>query len=485
MTVVATDTATAADRIDVTITVTDVNEAPAFPASETGTRSIPENTATGRNIGDAVAAEDPDGDTLTYKLEGTGAASFDFDTSTGQIKTKDPLDYEGGTTSYSFTVSVHDGKDADGNPDTTVDATQNVTITVTNENETIDLQGSDAVDYAENGTGDVAQYTATDPENSTITWDLAGEDESLFLISSSGVLTFVSSPDFEAPGDQGPNNKYQVTIEAYDDTATPATLAVTVTVTDVNEPPTYPTPTDTREVTENMAAGQPIGIPVAAVHPDANDPLTYTLGGTDASSFDIDTSTGQLKTEAALDFEGTQKTYSVTITASDTDAGTADATVTVTITVTDANDVPTFNSGPTTTISVAENTVAGRNIGAALTATDQDSDPLTYSLDATSAAVFDIDDSDGQLKTKGPLDHERKTSYTVTVSVSDGKAADGTTDTAPDNSITVTVNVSNLTEDGMITLSFATAPGGDGLHCDAVRSQYRIPCRHVGVGEVD
>ena len=121
-----------------------------------------------------------------------------------------------GRPSYSFTVSVHDDKDADGNPDTTVDATQNVTITVTNENETIDLQGSHAVDYAENGTGDVAQYTATDPENSTITWDLAGEDESLFLISSSGVLTFVSSPDFEAPGDQGPDNKYQVAIEAFD-----------------------------------------------------------------------------------------------------------------------------------------------------------------------------------------------------------------------------------------------------------------------------
>ena len=121
--------------------------------------------------------------------------------------------------------------------------------------------------------------------------------------------------------------------------------------------------------------------------------------------------------------------------------------------MTDANDVPTFNSGPTITISVAENTVAGRNIGAALTATDQDSDPLTYSLDATSAAVFDIDDSDGQLKTKGPLDHERKTSYTVTVSVSDGKAADGTADTAADNSISVTVNVTDLTEDGTITLS--------------------------------
>ena len=45
------------------------------------------------------------------------------------------MDYEGGTTSYAVTVSVHDSKDANGDADTTVDATQDVTITVTDENE--------------------------------------------------------------------------------------------------------------------------------------------------------------------------------------------------------------------------------------------------------------------------------------------------------------------------------------------------------------
>ena len=45
-----------------------------------------------------------------------------------------------------------------------------------------------------------------------------------------------------------------------------------------------------------------------------------------------------------------------------------------------------------------------------------------------------------------------RTSYTVTVSVSDSRNAEGTTDTAVDASIRVTVNVSNLTEDGTITL---------------------------------
>ena len=392
VTVVATDTASAADRIDVTITVTDVNEAPAFPASETGARSIPENTAAGQNIGSAVAAEDPDdGDTLTYSLDETAAASFEIDTSTGQLKTKAALDYEGGTTSYTVTVSVQDGKDANGDADTTVDATQDVTITVTDENETIDLTGDANPDYPENGTGAVATYTATDGDGGTIDWGLSGADVSLFDITG-GVLTFQSAPDYEMPTDQGGDNKYQITVQASTLSDAPATLAVTVTVTDVNEPPAFPAATDTREIAENTPAGRPIEAAVEADDPDAHASLAYTLGGTDAASFDIETTTGQLKTKADLNFEGGTTTYTVTVSVTDGKNATGasdsavDDTIDVTITVTDANDAPTFNSGPTTTISVAENTVAGTSIGAALTANDQDNDPLAYSLDATSAA---------------------------------------------------------------------------------------------------
>ena len=56
---------------DVTITVTNENDPPAF-AAETGTRAIAENTEAGQPIGDPVEAEDPDaGDTtLTYTLGG-------------------------------------------------------------------------------------------------------------------------------------------------------------------------------------------------------------------------------------------------------------------------------------------------------------------------------------------------------------------------------------------------------------------------------
>ena len=83
------------------------------------------------------------------------------------------------------------------------------------------------------------------------------------------------------------------------------TLDVTVTVTNVNEPPEFPsTETGARSVAENTEAGVNIGLPVSATDPDAGDTLTYTLGGTDAASFDIVTTSGQLQTEAALDHEG-------------------------------------------------------------------------------------------------------------------------------------------------------------------------------------
>ena len=53
----------------------------------------------------------------------------------------------------------------------------------------------------------------------------------------------------------------------------------------------------TRSVAENTPAGQHIGKAIAATDAD-NDTLTYSLSGTDAASFGIDATTGDLKTKA-------------------------------------------------------------------------------------------------------------------------------------------------------------------------------------------
>ncbi len=89
-----------------------------------------ENTAAGEDIGDAIAATDPESDDLTYSLSGTDFAAFAIDSGSGQLQTKADLDYET-TASYSVTVIVKDPKDVDGYPDQVTDDTITVSITVT------------------------------------------------------------------------------------------------------------------------------------------------------------------------------------------------------------------------------------------------------------------------------------------------------------------------------------------------------------------
>ena len=115
------------------------------------------------------------------------------------------------------------------------------------------------------------------------------------------------------------------------------TIDVTINVTDVDEnrAPAFAEGTSTtRAVAENTAADTNIGDPVTATDPD-DDTLTYTLGGADAASFRIDNTNGQLRTDAALDYE-TKPSYSVTVSVSDGNGSSQN--ITVTINVTDVND---------------------------------------------------------------------------------------------------------------------------------------------------
>ena len=93
---------------------------------------------------------------LTYSLTGPDAASFEIVRATGQLLTKAPLDHETKAT-YTVTVTAVDPS--------LMPAIISVTITVNDVDEPPVLSGPDVVDYPENGTDEVAQYTADDPEN--------------------------------------------------------------------------------------------------------------------------------------------------------------------------------------------------------------------------------------------------------------------------------------------------------------------------------
>ena len=195
---------------------------PTFP-SATPTRTVAEDAAPGSDIGAAVAATDPDsGQTLTYTLGGTDVAKFDIDSATGQLRTKEALDFE---TSSSHTVTVTATDDGS----TPESATAMVTISVTDV--APGLTGPATASYAEGVKGRrAATYTVSDGD----TWSLTGTDASAFSITG-GFLRFTDAPDHESPADSDTDNIYDVTVQVSDGTTT-ETQAVKVTVTDVNEP---------------------------------------------------------------------------------------------------------------------------------------------------------------------------------------------------------------------------------------------------------
>ncbi len=451
------------DTITVTITVTDVEEAPEFP-SATAARSVDENTSPREPIGDAVTAADDDGDSLTYSLAGTDASFFAINASSGQIETKAALDFETKRT-HTVVVGVSDRKDVDGEPvaETVpdIDDTVVVTITVTDVNEPPSVHGLESVDIAENTSGVLTTYRAVDPEGVTdFEWSLSGTDASAFEISetpgSNGALSFAQPPDFETPLDNGRDNVYNVTVEASDGTRT-GRRTVVVTVSNLEETPAFPSSRTTRSVDEDLAVGQDVGMAVTASDGD-RDALSYSLA-TPSAIFEIDPASGQLRTTAALDHE-TERSHTVIVRVSDgKDAdGNAvvasndiDDTITVTITVNDVEETPEFPSASTTR-RVDEDLAVGQNVGAPVEASDGDGDTLTYSL-PTASSVFAIDSSSGQLRTRAALDHETTSVHVLVVRVSDGKDANGDVDSAIDDTITVTITITNLDEPGTVTVT--------------------------------
>ena len=412
---------------DVIINVVKRNRTPVFSDGASATRAILENRAPGLNIGTPVAATDADNDTLIYTLSGTDAASFDFNSTTGQIITKAALDYEANT-SHSVTVTVTDNKPRGS---VSIPVTINVTNLVDENNNVPTFTDGDTTtrSIAENTAPEVnigTAVAATDLDNDTLIYTLSGVDASSFsLDSTTGQIKTKASLDHEA------KSSYSVTLTVSDTTIGGTdTITVTINVTNVVEANTAPEFVDgvstDRSINENTAAGVNIGNPVSAIDADRHNTLTYTLSGTDAASFDIVSSSGQLQTKASLDFE-TKRDYMVTVSVSDGENGTDSITVTINVLdVVDTNRVPVFQDGSATVRSIVENTSAGERIGSAVSATDPDNDSITYTLSGTDAGNFTINATTGQLKTSGSLDYETQPTHNVTITATDSNEGTAT-----------------------------------------------------------
>ena len=132
----------------------------------------------------------------------------------------------------------------------------------------------------------------------------------------------------------------------------------------------------------------------------------------------------------------------VTIAAASTSTLTlSPASLTVTITDNDEPNVAPVFEPPPLTRSLEENSGAGVAIGAAVTATDEDGDMLSYSLDGVGAGSFRIDSASGQISTAPGVayDYESATnSYALTVTATDPRGGEA--------SATVTVEISDVDE---------------------------------------
>ncbi len=507
-------------RHDVTVKVTNVNEAPVV----TGVSAVdyPENsTSTVKNY----RATDPDGATTTFSWSTSGTHGSAFNVEDGVLTFKSPPDYEN-QQSYTVRVQANDGGTT-GHFD--------ITINITN----VEEAGTVTLSKSQPRVESPLNATLRDPDGSvsevTWTWESATSTDSWATIS--GATSTSYTPDEADVG------KFIRATASYTDpegsgksaSGTSANQVLEKLV--INVAPEYRS-SETREVPENSQPNSEIGSPLTA-NDDNNDDLTYELGGTDASSFDIATSTGQLLTKDQLDHED-KPTYTVTVTA--TDPSNEEATVTVTIKVTDVDEPPEFTSGPTSVSypetdtgtvatytaidpegeqvvwdlsgadgtrfrilggelnftaqpdyddpqdedgdneyhvtvvaqvegsnapatrpvivtvtprneppqfpssdtrirSVTENTDAGQNVGAPVRANDPENDELTYTLSGTDARHFDIATATGQILAKSGLNYEGKKSYSVRVSVTDNKNADGSSNSAIDDTIDITIKV--------------------------------------------
>ncbi len=419
------------DRFDVTVNVTDVDEAPTITSGPTS-----ESFAEG-HTGEVARfeAEDPEGEDVIWSLLGTDRADLTIGRNDGIVRFASTPDYEkpvdgGRNNSYVVTVQASDGM---------LTATQSLTVSVTNENE----DGVITLSSSQPQVGTALRATLSDPDGGvrapSWTWErsLAGS------LSGWTTITGASSSSYTPIGDDQ-NRHLRVTVSYTDrqGSGKSAQLEIDDAVRAApvgNRRPEFASGTGVRSIDENTEADREIGAPVEADDPDSDD-LTYSLGGSDASSFDIDPDSGQLLTKVALDHER-KPTYQVSVTARDP-SGLSDAQ-SVTITVENVDEAPAI-TGPTATGYAESRTDAV----ARYTAADPEGEDVTWSLRGTDSAALDIDEDSGVLKFRNPPDFDASSDndYMITVRAFDGTLY-GTLD--------VTVRVTDVNEPPVVS-----SPGG-------------------------
>ena len=293
-----------------------------------------------------------------------------------------------------------------------------------------------------------AAYTSVTPALSgtpigSVTYTISGTDAGDFSINSStGVVTMVAR-NYESPADSDTNNTYALTITVTDADNNTDSEAWVVTVADVTESASF-TINAIADVTINENAAYTSVTPALSGTPIGS--VTYTISGTDAGDFSINSSTGVV-TMVARNYESpadsdTNNTYALTITVTDAD-NNSDSEAWV-VTVADVTETVSFTINAIADVTVNEN-AAYTSVTPALSGTPIGS--VTYTISGgTDAGDFSINSSTGVVTMvarnyESPADSDTNNTYALTITVTD---ADNNTD-----SEAWVVTVADVTEFGL------------------------------------
>ena len=446
--VVAADGDGNSDRVDFTITVTDVNEPPVVTLDGTATTTVPENTADTQLLA-RYTARDPENPTAgIYRWSTTGRDGGDFVVSAlGELRFRSSPDFERPADSsrdnvYEVTVRASDGSYY-GMPEDAL----TITVTQVNEAPVITTKSRTEFSLRENSTSTIYTYRATDQDDSdTIRWSVEGADGGDFAIHN-GVLTFRLLPDLENPVDSDEDNVYEITVVAADSASLRDTVEATITITDQSEGPLI-AGTTSYTVAENYDITRALGTFTAtdakdgrAVHPQ------WSLSGRDGGDFVIDRSSGVLTFRNTPDYDrpadsDRDNVYEVTVRGHDSQAY---GNLNVTVTVTNINEAAPVVTGRNTH-TVRENTASAFYT---YRATDSDlNDIIAWSVEGTDGDDFTIDEN-GALAFAAspdyetPVDSDSNNVYALTVVATDGGGLRGT--------FAIVVTVTELNEGPVVT----------------------------------
>ena len=261
----------------------------------------------------------------------------------------------------------------------------------------------------------------------------------LYYHDTSGAWKFVV--DAEAVNALSADTDVTFSVTATDDGGlTSDAVTLTINITAANDGPVIAANAPaTASIAENAdGSGTAISLVTVTATDAEGDTVTYSLDATSTGNgFAIDANTGEITyTGSSLDHETTDS-YTLIVTATSS-GGTA--THTVTVSVTDEDEGPVFGSGSSNASIAENNDGSGSAVRiTAVTATDEDGDAVTYSLDDASVRTgFAIDANSGEITYTGTgLDREEDTSHSLVVTAT----SSGGTATH-----TVTVTVNNVNE---------------------------------------